>query len=99
MMTIFERDNLLLPFIPNTLKDWIKNTYHMYKYLKLNTKLPENDIMTIVYDLINKYDVDLIIFKYNDIYEHWDIKIKYDKISIEMDSKKLYIAVFKLLMY
>ncbi len=78
----------------------IDNTYHMYKYLKIHTDLPEKDIMSIIYDLQNTEDVNLITFYYYEEFDEWGVVIYCDSgyVSLSMKRNELYKSVFKLLM-
>lgn len=152
---IFERNQLILPYSVNTLKDWIKlynissiltplindekfsitvdeydeladiniigdlklldshfpldldeihNAYHLYKYLLKHTELPYNDIISIIYDKLSNYYIDLITFYFYEEYKQWGITIHYhadeeDYMPIMMNEKDFYKSLFKLLQY
>jgi hypothetical protein len=78
----------------------INNTYYMYKYLKINTDLPEQDIISIIYDLQNTGEVDFITFYYYEEFTKWGVNIQYGKeyISFLMSKDEMCKSVFKLLL-
>jgi hypothetical protein len=78
----------------------INNTYYMYKYLKINTDLPEQDIISIIYDLQNIGDVDFITFYYYEEFNKWGVNIQYGEeyISFLMSKDEMIKSVFKLLL-
>lgn len=85
--------------------DEIHNTFHLYKYLLKHTKLPYNDIISVIYDKLSNYYVDLITFYFYDEYKQWGITIHYhadeeeDYIPIMMDEKDFYKSLFVLLQH
>lgn len=83
---------------PLNFKD-IDNTYHLYKYLLQNTDLPQYDIISVVYDQLYDYDVDLMTFYFDDDLNQWEIVIHYeeDSISLMMNPKDFYLSICKLL--